>query len=137
MGVDKEQLLIDLKNNVIEVVFTKADGTLRTMRCTLDRMIVPPDEGDKKAKDYKSLSTAQMINYCADNPNRWAEALAEIGTQSNDKDAMTIWFTNVIEATRIHDTRARDSSVIRVWEIGNGWRSFDTKRVQSAQLVMG
>jgi len=42
MLYNRDTILSDLRNNVIEVSFTKADGTSRIMRCTLDPKILPP-----------------------------------------------------------------------------------------------
>jgi hypothetical protein len=38
---DKDFLIEQLKSNVVEVDFVKADGTDRTMRCTLKADLVP------------------------------------------------------------------------------------------------
>ena len=39
--IDKYALKEELKNGVVTVVFEKADGTERTMRCTLSDLYVP------------------------------------------------------------------------------------------------
>lgn len=42
MALDRDKLLKDLRDYVIEVSFIKVDGTLRNMRCTLDPRHLPP-----------------------------------------------------------------------------------------------
>lgn len=41
---DRDYLIEQLQNGVVEVDFTKADGTDRTMRCTLKADLVPKIE---------------------------------------------------------------------------------------------
>ena len=38
---DRDSLLNDLRNGVIEVHFTKVDGSQRAMRCTLKKNLLP------------------------------------------------------------------------------------------------
>ena len=40
---DRENLLRDLKENVVEVTFTKVNGDRRVMRCTLMQKLLPPN----------------------------------------------------------------------------------------------
>lgn len=42
MAYDRDTVLKDLRNSVIEITFTKVDGSPRTMRCTLDPKHLPP-----------------------------------------------------------------------------------------------
>jgi hypothetical protein len=39
---DREKLIDDLKQSVVEVTFVKVNGDRRVMRCTLDPKILPP-----------------------------------------------------------------------------------------------
>ena len=39
---DREKLIDDLKQSVVEVTFTKVNGDRRVMRCTLDPKHLPP-----------------------------------------------------------------------------------------------
>ncbi len=39
---DKEKILEQLQNGVVLVTFTKADGTVRSMKCTLQPSLLPP-----------------------------------------------------------------------------------------------
>lgn len=38
---DRDNLLKDLRNGVIEISFTKVDGSSRVMRCTLSKKLLP------------------------------------------------------------------------------------------------
>ena len=42
MVIDRESLKADLRQNIIEIIFTKVDGTNRVMRCTLQPRMLPP-----------------------------------------------------------------------------------------------
>lgn len=52
MMYQRDQLLNDLRENIIEVVFMKANGDKRTMHCTLRKEFLPEsysnDEGEEK-----------------------------------------------------------------------------------------
>ncbi len=48
---DRDQLISDLKYNVVEVVFKKKDGELRKMLCTLMRSELPQEFQDKERLD--------------------------------------------------------------------------------------
>jgi hypothetical protein len=41
MLYDRDKLITDLREAVIEVTFTKVNGDKRVMRCTLDQKIIP------------------------------------------------------------------------------------------------
>ena len=43
----REQLLTQLLTHVVEVRFTKADGTVTVMLCTLAPSLIPPDEREQ------------------------------------------------------------------------------------------
>jgi hypothetical protein len=40
---NREELLTALRNNTVHVSFTKKDGTVRDMRCTLREAMIPSD----------------------------------------------------------------------------------------------
>lgn len=53
MSVETETLKELLKSNVVEVKFTKLDGNIRTMLCTLQETLLPEvtTSGTKKVND--------------------------------------------------------------------------------------
>ena len=60
---NRETLLTDLKDNVIEVTFTKVNGEQRVMRCTLSTKHLPPttdmqhlDEEHKKKQNENVIA---------------------------------------------------------------------------------
>ena len=57
-----------LSNNRAKVVFTKADGTERTMICTLDVNQIPKDSHPKK---YKEPSNHDVIKVFDLDINQW------------------------------------------------------------------
>ena len=53
-----------LKTNVVDVTFTKKDGTERLMKCTLDPEILPKveiKEGAEPAKTRKESTTSMRV----------------------------------------------------------------------------
>jgi hypothetical protein len=53
MNYDRDTVLKDLRSFVVEVTFTKVDGTTRVMRCTLDPKFLPESytqDADKERK---------------------------------------------------------------------------------------
>lgn len=50
MNFDINNLKESLTKSVLTVEFEKLDGTLRTMRCTLDPSVVPQTEGTSNRK---------------------------------------------------------------------------------------
>jgi hypothetical protein len=58
---DRDTMLRDIRENVVEVTFNKvSDGSVRVMRCTLRKDLLP--------KDYIE-EEAQEKNFHKDNPN--------------------------------------------------------------------
>ena len=56
MSMSRDSLLKDLRANVIEVMFTKVDGTQRNMRCTLRADLLPSTfvaESDQETRFHK------------------------------------------------------------------------------------
>lgn len=55
MLYERDTVLNDLRKNVVEVTFTKVDGTTRLMRCTLDPRLLPESyikEDEQKEKTF-------------------------------------------------------------------------------------
>lgn len=53
---NRDDVLKDLRNNIVEVSFQKVDGTQRVMRCTLQPSFLPPSylqEQEKEASFHK------------------------------------------------------------------------------------
>jgi hypothetical protein len=57
MKYERNILITDLKNHVMEVTFTNLNGERRLMRCTLDQRIVPHDDRhlDEQHKRLENL----------------------------------------------------------------------------------
>lgn len=51
MKYDRDTVLKDLRKHVVEVTFTKVDGTTRTMRCSLDPTLLPPTYIEEQEKE--------------------------------------------------------------------------------------
>lgn len=55
--VDRNAFLADLREGIMEVIFTKVDGSNRILNCTLNRFVVPPPpvltEEEQAKKDAK------------------------------------------------------------------------------------
>ena len=54
MTITREDLVDRLKQSVVNVVFTKADGSERTMNCTLKLENIPEDQHPKSAVKSES-----------------------------------------------------------------------------------
>lgn len=54
MNITREALIDQLKQSVVNVVFTKADGSERTMNCTLKLENIPEDQHPKSAVKSES-----------------------------------------------------------------------------------
>ena len=54
MTITREDLVDLLKQSVVNVVFTKADGSERTMNCTLKLENIPEDQHPKSAVKSES-----------------------------------------------------------------------------------
>lgn len=57
----KEAILEKLRTNETTVKFTKADGTERTMRCTLVESQIPVDKRPKSAEAQTASTTGSAI----------------------------------------------------------------------------
>ena len=61
MTFDRDTILRDLRNYVIEVTFVKVDGTTRNMRCTLDPQHLP--------EQYVTEDKAKELDFHQKNPD--------------------------------------------------------------------
>lgn len=57
MMYQRDQLLNDLRENVIEVVFTKVNGENRTMHCTLRKEFLPESYKSDEQEEKKFHTT--------------------------------------------------------------------------------
>jgi hypothetical protein len=55
MIYERDKLIADLKQSVVEVTFTKVNGERRIMRCTLDLKLLPPMTNEQ----YNHLDSQQ------------------------------------------------------------------------------
>lgn len=57
-----------LKQGLCEVTFTKVDGTVRTMPCTLKEDLLPPakQEDALSTKKVREINEAVLVAYCTD-----------------------------------------------------------------------
>lgn len=137
MAYEKNSIVEDLKHNVLEVVFEKVDGSIRRMKCTLDRSIIPADAKevvDTKEVNWKELTSEKVFKKCGDDPGLWAAAFKATYPDS-DEGIMHGWFANVIEAGIQARKKQEASTVIRVYELDVGWRAFDINRLHNAQIA--
>jgi hypothetical protein len=65
--MDKNTITEQLKTNICEVVFTKVDGTVRIMPCTLKEDLLPASEN----KESKKKSNDNIISAWATDVNAW------------------------------------------------------------------
>lgn len=63
-ATQRDQLLADLRTNVIEVIFTKKDGSTRVMKATLNPDILPPA--------YKEGEISEEKEFHKENPDNIA-----------------------------------------------------------------
>ena len=66
MTLTKEQIVEALKNNVCEITFTKVNGEVRVMPCTLREDLVPKYERKTPAKESTAKETATLSVWCTD-----------------------------------------------------------------------
>lgn len=70
MILTKEELVDTLKNNVCEVTFTKVNGEVRVMPCTLKEDIVPAYERKTPVNEATDKEKATLSVWCTDK-NAW------------------------------------------------------------------
>ena len=68
--MDKLKLLQDLKNNTLEVTFTKVNGDRRVMTCTLQEQYLPKLDTDG-SKDYTPNTESTACSVWDINANGW------------------------------------------------------------------
>jgi hypothetical protein len=66
MKLTKEQIVEALKANVCAVTFTKVNGEVRTMPCTLKEDIVPVYERKTPVKEATVKESATLSVWCTD-----------------------------------------------------------------------
>lgn len=78
-----------LSRSVCMVTFTKVDGTIRTMPCTLREDLIPPATKSDPAsqKRVREVSDAVMVAYCTDK-QAWRSFRVDnvIGIEETDGD---------------------------------------------------
>ncbi len=64
----REQLITLLQSNETEVTFIKVNGETRTMRCTLDPLLLPPMEASETntPKKERKVSLETIAVWCLD-----------------------------------------------------------------------
>ena len=53
--MNRKELIEKLQSNVVQIIFTKKDGSIRVMSCTLDSNIVPPSKPTNRKKNDEIL----------------------------------------------------------------------------------
>jgi len=66
MKLTKEEIVEALKSNVCAVTFTKVNGEIRTMPCTLKEDIVPAYERKTPVKEATVKESATLSVWCTD-----------------------------------------------------------------------
>jgi len=69
MGFSKEEIRSQLKESICRVVFTKADGSERVMRCTLLDDIIRPFIEEIEKRNSKLILEGKTPTVRAENPN--------------------------------------------------------------------
>lgn len=67
--LDRTNLVENLHRGICEVVFTKADGTERTMKCTLSKSHLPPDTRQTLTED--GPRNPNIVNVWDTEANGW------------------------------------------------------------------
>jgi hypothetical protein len=66
MKLTKEEIVAALKTNVCAVTFTKVNGEVRTMPCTLREDLVPKYERKTPVKEATDKEKATLSVWCTD-----------------------------------------------------------------------
>jgi hypothetical protein len=82
MTFAKENIVETLKQGVYEVTFTKVDGTIRTMPCTLKEDLLPKVEITEEKKSTRKINTETLRVYVTD-INEWRSFRIENVTKLN------------------------------------------------------
>ncbi len=64
--INQEQIIEALKANVCEVTFTKVNGEVRVMPCTLKEDVVPVYERKTPVKEATTKESATLSVWCTD-----------------------------------------------------------------------
>jgi hypothetical protein len=127
--MDYDHLMADLKSGVLEVYFQKLDGSMRKMRCTLARTLIPETHRNDSAK---SLTLDEMTIQYGDDVERWIAA-GERG------DLNPYPFSDILRAVFSVNKREKtelEKALIKVFDIdAKDWRSFYVHQVISAQYL--
>lgn len=130
MDLDYDHLVADLQSGVLEVFFKKLDGSLRRMRCTLVKDLIPQTHRDDSSKN---LTLDEMVVQYGDDVERWTAAAAR-------GDMNSYPFSDILHAifsvNKKKTTETDSKSLIKVYDIEvKNWRSFHVDRVISSQFV--
>ena len=66
MTLTKEEIILALKANVCDVTFTKVNGEVRTMPCTLNEELVPKYDRKTPVKEATDKEKATLSVWCTD-----------------------------------------------------------------------
>lgn len=66
--MNRQEILNKLKQGIWSVTFTKVNGEIRTMPCTLKEELLPPARKEDPAsqKKIRALNEAVIVAYCMD-----------------------------------------------------------------------
>lgn len=139
MIFNKESLLADLRQDVLEVIFTKKDGSNRVMVCTLKKDLIPEhDPADFTEKDFTSMSHDAIVNECRDSPAKWGKALSDCLKNYEGlllEDVFSSWFKAAIDISVETYKKQNVSPIVKVFDLqANEWRSFNINSVISVQI---
>lgn len=76
----QNQVREDLRSGIIEVTFTKADGSLRKMRCTLQEGSYPQPEAGKERKEHPNVCVVWDVDLQDWRTFRW-DRLQSVSTE--------------------------------------------------------
>ncbi len=103
----RNRILGDLHSGVCTVIFTKVDGTERTMRCTLKQDLLPKQEAPKAYTANAAVTASAMLK----------DALDAAASGLNQPKESNITPT---------PTRKKSENNISVWDLEKeAWRSFN------------
>lgn len=71
--MDRNEMIATLKENVVDVTFTKADGTVRNMTCTLLEEKIPPVflNGTEQMEQKTRKTNSDVIAVVDIDINQW------------------------------------------------------------------
>jgi WYL_2, Sm-like SH3 beta-barrel fold len=126
--MDYDHLIADLQSGVLEIIFKKLDGSMRTMRCTLMKGLVPETHREDSTRN---LTLDEMVIQYGNDVARWVFA-AERG------DLNSYPFKDILYAVFSVNQKEKvpEKSLLKVYDLGvRGWRSFHVNQVISSQFV--